>query len=75
MVGVQLGGKAHFGVDDPVVSQVLDALDGDALECVGGLHNADGVGEALEIAHEVAPGRGRYEPCRSSSGSVVGRSR
>ena len=62
--GVQLGRKTHLGVDDPVLGQVLDALLGDAPERLGSLHHADGMGEALQVAHEVAPGSSRHEPRR-----------
>ena len=63
-LGVQLGGKTHLGVDDTVLDQVLDALFGDSLERFGGLHHADGMGEALQVANKVAPGSSRYEPRR-----------
>ena len=61
---MKLGGKAHLGVDDPVLDQVLDALGRDALERLASLHHADGVGEARQVAHQVVSGRSRHEPRR-----------
>ncbi len=46
---VLLGGVAHLGVDDAVLGEVLGALGGDPDQGVAGLHDADGVGEGLEV--------------------------
>ena len=71
-VQVQLGREAHLGVDDAVAREVDGALGGHALELVPRLHDGRRVGEAFEVAHEVAAGRVRDEPTTQLVG-VVGR--
>ena len=73
-LGVELGGEADLGVNDPVLGQVLHALAGYPLEGLSGLHHGDGVGEAFEVADEVPARRlghkpaGRAPPGRWSGG-------
>ena len=61
-VQVQFGREAHLGVDNAVAREVDGALGGDALELVPRLHDGRRVGEAFEVAHEVAAGRVGDEP-------------
>ena len=61
-LGAQLGRHAHLGVDDAVGGQVLGALVGDPLDRVAVLHHADGVGERLEVQHEVVALGAAVEP-------------
>jgi hypothetical protein len=46
-LSVELRGEADFGIYDPVVGQVLNALAGDTLERLRGLHHGDRVLEAF----------------------------
>ena len=61
---VQLGGEAHLGVHDPVVGEILGALEGDPLDRVAVLHDADRVGERLEVEHQVVALGAPVEPGR-----------
>ena len=60
-VDVQLGGEPDLGVDHGVGGQVLDALEGHAVQRLGGLHDADGVRERLQVAHQRSAVRGGAE--------------
>ena len=66
-LAVQFRSETHLGVDDAVRGQVLSALPRHSLERVGVLHNADGVGEGLEVEHQVVAFRAPVEP----AGQVV----
>ena len=59
---LQLGREADLGVDDAVGGEVLGALEGDALDRVAVLHHADGVGERLEVEHQVVALGAPVEP-------------
>ena len=61
-LGAQLGRHAHLGVHHAVGGQVLGALAGDPLDGVAVLHDADGVGERLEVQHEVVALGAAVEP-------------
>jgi hypothetical protein len=50
LLDVQFGREAHFGVDDAISSEVLSRLPSHPAQGVGGLSDADGVGERLEVA-------------------------
>jgi hypothetical protein len=52
-LGVELGGESHLGVDDTVGGEILGALVRDAFERISMLHHPDGVGERLEVEHQV----------------------
>ena len=62
VVHVKFGREANLGVDHAVVCEVLGALGGDACERIRGLHDADGVGERLEVEREVVTVRATLEP-------------
>ena len=49
---VLLGSPPDLGVDHPVVGQVLDRFAGHPAQALGGLHDADGVREGLQVPHE-----------------------
>ena len=57
---VQLGGEPDLGVDHAVGGEVLGALGGHPDDRVAGLHDADRVGEGLEVALQ-RPGVGRLD--------------
>ena len=59
---VQLGGEPHLGVHDAVGGEVLGALVRHPLERVGMLHDADRVGERLEVEHQVVALGAAIEP-------------
>ena len=63
-VDVQLGCEPDLGVHDVVVGQVLDALEGHPVQRLGGLHDADGVRERLQVAHQRSAVRGGAEERR-----------
>ncbi len=62
LLGAQLGRQAHLGVHDAVGGEVLRALVGDPFDRVAVLHHADGVGEGLEVEHEVVALGAAVEP-------------
>ena len=59
---VQGRGEADLGVDGAVGGQVGGALGGNPVAGLGVLHDADGVGEGLEVEAEVAPAGPAEEP-------------
>ena len=58
----QLGCEAHLGVHDAVGGEVERALPRHPVDGVGGLHDADGVRERLQVAHQRAGVGGLPEP-------------
>ena len=70
---VQLGREPDLGVDDAVGGEVLGALARDPVQRVGGLHDADGVRERLQVALQRA-GVGRARGTSAASSTGVGRS-
>ena len=62
LLEVQLGGEADLGVDHAVVGEILGALLRDPHDGVTVLHHADGVGERLEVEHQVVALRAQVEP-------------
>ena len=62
LLGVQLRGEPDLGVDDAVGGEILGALEGDPLDRVVILHHADGVGERLEVEHQVVALGATVEP-------------
>ena len=58
-LGVQLGGEADFGVDDPVRGQVLGALGRHPAQGVRRLHDRDRVPERVEVHLQVPAVRAR----------------
>ena len=64
LLGAELGREAHLGVDDAVGGEILRALVGDPFDRVAVLHHADGVGERLEVEHEVVALGAAVEPRR-----------
>ena len=67
-VDVQLRCEPDLGVDDVVGDQVLDALVGDPVQRLRGLHDADGVRERLQVAHQRSAVRGGAEERRERVG-------
>ncbi len=56
------GANAHLGVHDAVGGEILGALERHSLDRVTVLHHADGVGEGLEVEHEVVALGATVEP-------------
>ena len=74
-VDVQLGGEPDLGVDHRVGGQVLDAFEGHPVQRLRRLHDADRVGERLQVAHQRSAVRGgaeeRRQPVDVGGGQVV----
>ena len=62
------GAIADLGVDDAVGGEVLGALGRDPLDRVAVLHDADRVGEGLEVEHEALAVGAAAEPRRELVG-------
>ena len=62
LLGAQLGSEPHLGVHDAVVGEILGALVGDPLDRITILHHTDGVGERLEVQHQVVALGATVEP-------------
>ena len=69
---MQLGREPNLRVDDAVGREVLGALTRDARERIGRLHHAHGVGERLEVQHQVLAIRTSTDPGLEIAG-IVGR--
>ena len=62
LLGAELRSEAHLGVHHTVGGEVLGAFVRDSLDRVTVLHHADGVGEGLEVEHEVVALGAPVEP-------------
>ena len=54
--------ESDFGVHDAVGGQILSAFVSDTLDCIAMLHDASGVGERLEVEHEIVAFSALVEP-------------
>lgn len=72
LLQVLLGRVPHLDVDDTVLGEVLRALGGDPDQGVAGLHDADGVGEGLQVPLQGPGVGGLPEPGAEQVGVGLG---